>query len=174
MAALGRMEPLTHGNDRPSTTIPAHETGTPRANATTMLSARPATASVKPLLTSADNQIPHRPVPEPRGFVHPRLSYACRRPKLFRLADIGGRPHRSPLCVRPGHPTVVADSPEADIPLAWFVGSGGWKAVVPDCPACKAHGRIRSFATPSGHPTLHEVSADIGRPMGRGIFLATR
>jgi hypothetical protein len=71
----------------PSTIVPARETGAPHANPATKPSVRHVAPTGEPFPTSAKNQIPHRPVPVDRGFLHPRLSYACRRPKLFRFRD---------------------------------------------------------------------------------------
>src|SRR3546814_10394412 len=36
---------------------------------------------------AAQTRNSHSPPPRVRGFGHPRLSFACRRPKLFRLAE---------------------------------------------------------------------------------------
>ena len=47
---------------------------------------RPPTAA-SPQPTPAQIRNPHSPRPVTRGFVPRRLSYACRRPKLFTVAD---------------------------------------------------------------------------------------
>jgi hypothetical protein len=102
----------------PATTNPVQETGAPSGNSVTKLSARHAAASAERFPASAKNQIPHRPVPARRGFVHPRLSYA------FGARNSSGL---LPVCFRAGnadtgHSPQGRDWPKGDGPL-WEIGA---------------------------------------------------